>query len=73
MVLLGIEKVYCCAGNDRFGGCGSVLEINKSEINPYTCYYFEKKEALEILKEFYSNENPLAPSEKKKKKIKFDE
>eukprot|EP01080_Neovahlkampfia_damariscottae_P002442 gene2442-3153_t len=67
LVLLGIGKVYCCAGNDRFGGCGSVLNIHQQENNSYECYLFEKKEATEILKNFYSNDNPFVPFEKKKK------
>jgi tRNA-specific adenosine deaminase 2 len=67
LLLLGIHKVYCCAGNDRFGGCGSVLKVNQQMNQRFDCFMFEKKEATEILKVFYAEDNPMAPQEKKKK------
>lgn len=64
--------VFGC-GNDRFGGCGSVLNINSDDLptlGPHmqcSSGYFTA-EAIELLKQFYQGENPNAPNPKKKLK-----
>lgn len=32
---LGIKEVYYGCGNDRFGGCGSVLGVNEKHVHHY--------------------------------------
>jgi tRNA-specific adenosine deaminase 2 len=78
--ILQIETVYCGCMNDRFGGCGSVLHIHKDDTKlhyrPYRCTngLFEK-EAIDILRLFYTQDNPLAPKpiNKEKKRRKLEE
>lgn len=73
------KVVYGCA-NDRFGGCGSILSIHSNLHNEDThepgipaktfcCIsglYADR--AVELLKEFYTGENPNAPMPKVKTK-----
>ncbi|KAG0299680.1 hypothetical protein BGZ98_009850 [Dissophora globulifera] len=58
---LGVGQVYFGAGNDRFGGNGSVFNIHKDVNLPHTTYpseggYF-KNEAIMVLRKFYVGEN----------------
>ncbi|XP_062857273.1 tRNA-specific adenosine deaminase 2 [Trichomycterus rosablanca] len=63
--------VYGCK-NERFGGCGSVLDISSDDL-PHTGTSFKcipghrAEEAVEILKLFYKQENPNAPKPKVRK------
>ncbi|KAI8620140.1 cytidine deaminase-like protein [Chytriomyces sp. MP71] len=70
------RKVYFGAGNERFGGCGSVLNIHN---DPSFCslqnalepaYEVEsgifKEEAIMMLRKFYLRENNHAPQPKRK-------
>ncbi|MBN3306496.1 ADAT2 deaminase, partial [Amia calva] len=57
-----IVLVYGCR-NDRFGGCGSVLNIPADELpdtgSPFKCISgYRAEEAVEMLKSFYKHENP---------------
>ena len=65
----GINHVYYGAGNDRFGGCGTVLNIHSDPGNypPYnvTPGIYEK-EAIMMLRKFYITENETAPNPRKK-------
>ncbi|KAI8602613.1 cytidine deaminase-like protein [Dissophora ornata] len=68
---LGIGHVYFGAGNDRFGGNGSVFHIHKDVNLPHSPYpseggYF-RGEAIMVLRKFYVGENTHAPDPKKKK------
>ncbi|XP_034941272.1 tRNA-specific adenosine deaminase 2 [Chelonus insularis] len=59
--------VYGCS-NDRFGGCGSVLDIApiyESTVN--VVGGIKSDETMQLLKEFYKGTNPNVPEEKKKK------
>uniref|UniRef100_A0A8B9I6K4 CMP/dCMP-type deaminase domain-containing protein n=1 Tax=Anser brachyrhynchus TaxID=132585 RepID=A0A8B9I6K4_9AVES len=67
-----VEPCIMCAAA-RFGGCGSVLSISSDDMvdtgEPFECisgYY--AKEAVELLKAFYRQENPNAPKSKVRKK-----
>jgi hypothetical protein len=57
----GIKAVYFGCGNERFGGCGSVIAVNSDEYP--TCPPFEawmgylRVEAIMILRRFYLTEN----------------
>lgn len=63
--------VYGC-GNDRFGGCGSVLDVSSADLphtgTPFKCVSgWRSEEAVEMLRTFYRQENPNAPNPKVKK------
>ena len=63
--------VYGCA-NERFGGCGSVLNIHKDDLPQSQGPTFQcisgvlSEESVQLLKDFYRGENPNAPEGKKK-------
>lgn len=64
--------VYGCS-NERFGGCGTVLDIaqeneNKNQGDPMTQVQkgVLSTEAIELLQSFYAQENPFAPEPKSK-------
>ncbi|XP_042334445.1 tRNA-specific adenosine deaminase 2 [Sceloporus undulatus] len=64
--------VYGCQ-NERFGGCGSVLDISSATLTdmgePFQCKVgYRSEEAVEMLKTFYRQENPNAPKSKVRKK-----
>ncbi|KAM4772837.1 tRNA-specific adenosine deaminase 2 [Rhinophrynus dorsalis] len=64
--------VYGCK-NDRFGGCGSVVNVAADDIpntgTPFKCIGGHQAEkAVEMLKTFYRQENPNAPRSKVRKK-----
>jgi tRNA-specific adenosine deaminase 2 len=69
---MAISKcVYGCS-NERFGGCGSVLDLsNNNVMNSGWSYSIESDVcadlAITLLKAFYSEENPFAPDPKSKK------
>ncbi|KAI5829996.1 cytidine deaminase-like protein [Schizophyllum commune Tattone D] len=63
---LGIKEVFYGCGNDRFGGCGSVLGVNESVPHPKHPAYraqpgYLREEAIMILRRFYVTENTNAP------------
>jgi tRNA-specific adenosine deaminase 2 len=67
--------IYGCR-NERFGGCGSVLDINSKHckdgcgdiVSAIRCKGgLLANEAVELLKTFYEGENPNAPHPKQKK------
>ncbi|XP_066533066.1 tRNA-specific adenosine deaminase 2 isoform X2 [Hoplias malabaricus] len=70
--LLHIRLVVYGCKNERFGGCGSVLDIS-SDALPNTGTSFKcisghrADEAVEMLKTFYKQENPNAPKPKVRK------
>ena len=69
--LVNISKcVYGCA-NERFGGCGSVLNIsdNSKDNQGGDINYIKgicEEDAINLLKSFYLSENPFAPEPKVK-------
>ncbi|KAM5163324.1 tRNA-specific adenosine deaminase 2 isoform 1-T3 [Mantella aurantiaca] len=71
--LLRIPLVVYGCNNERFGGCGSVLNVAGDDI-PDTGTQFKfipgynAKKAVEMLKTFYKQENPNAPKSKVRKK-----
>jgi len=63
---IGIKDVFYGCANDRFGGCGSVLGVNKEIEHPIHAPYeaiggFRREEAIMILRRFYITENTNAP------------
>ncbi|KAF1673420.1 ADAT2 deaminase, partial [Pygoscelis papua] len=71
-IMCAAAVVYGCR-NERFGGCGSVLSISSDDMvdtgEPFECISgYRAKEAVEMLKAFYRQENPNAPKSKVRKK-----
>ena len=66
--LSGLTQVVYGCSNDRFGGCGSVLDIAQDpmpETLPLQCTSgIEGDEAMRLLKLFYTNTNVNAPQSK---------
>ena len=61
--MLHIPRVVYGCLNDRFGGCGSVLDIHTDalmpKLNSYDCVYgVLEEEAIEMLRQFYGRPNP---------------
>ncbi|XP_039981309.1 tRNA-specific adenosine deaminase 2 [Xiphias gladius] len=70
--LLNIPVVVYGCRNERFGGCGSVLDVSSANL-PQTGTTFKcvsghrAEEAVEMLKTFYKQENPNAPKPRTRK------
>lgn len=66
---MGIGYVVYGCGNDRFGGNGTILNIHKDNINRLYQSYggVLRTEAIQLLRNFYIQENDSAPSPKIKK------
>ncbi|KAF3831972.1 hypothetical protein GH733_000784 [Mirounga leonina] len=67
------EHTVLYVTNERFGGCGSVLNIASADLpntgRPFQCIPgYRAEEAVEMLKTFYKQENPNAPKSKVRKK-----
>eukprot|EP01112_Ceratiomyxa_fruticulosa_P017444 TRINITY_DN5433_c0_g1_i1.p1 TRINITY_DN5433_c0_g1~~TRINITY_DN5433_c0_g1_i1.p1 ORF type:complete len:185 (+),score=36.45 TRINITY_DN5433_c0_g1_i1:87-641(+) len=67
---IGIKKVLYGCSNERFGGCGSVLNLpNDGFRTNFECVSgVLKEEAIDILQQFYSQENQNAPVPNKRKR-----
>ena len=70
---LNIRTVYYGCSNERFGGCGSVLNIHETEfINDKKLIvkseFLNANRAIFMLQSFYTGENPNAPNPKTKDK-----
>nr|XP_019009959.1 tRNA-specific adenosine deaminase 2 [Kwoniella pini CBS 10737]OCF48740.1 tRNA-specific adenosine deaminase 2 [Kwoniella pini CBS 10737] len=68
---IGIGRVVYGCGNDRFGGCGSVIDVNSSSrLDTHPAYIAEggyyREEAIILLRRFYLSQNPNAPKPKAK-------
>uniref|UniRef100_H2UUY3 tRNA-specific adenosine deaminase 2 n=1 Tax=Takifugu rubripes TaxID=31033 RepID=H2UUY3_TAKRU len=61
--LLNIPTVVYGCRNERFGGCGSILDVSSADLpqtgNTFKCVSGHRAgEAVEMLKTFYKQENP---------------
>ncbi|CAE6515289.1 unnamed protein product [Rhizoctonia solani] len=67
---IGLRATYFGAANERFGGCGSVLDVNErpsSTHPPYLASFgYLREECIMILRRFYMTENSNAPIPKTK-------
>ncbi|KAG8770431.1 tRNA(adenine34) deaminase [Ceratobasidium sp. 428] len=67
---VGLRATYFGAANERFGGCGSVLDVNeRASVNhpPYPASFgYLREECIMILRRFYMTENTNAPVPKTK-------
>ncbi|XP_068087804.1 tRNA-specific adenosine deaminase 2 isoform X3 [Hyperolius riggenbachi] len=71
--LLRIPLVVYGCGNERFGGCGSVLNVAGDDIPDTGAQFkcipgYNANKAVDMLKTFYKQENPNAPKSKVRKK-----
>ncbi|KZV60278.1 cytidine deaminase-like protein [Peniophora sp. CONT] len=67
----GLERCFFGAGNERFGGCGSVLGVNSAIPHPRLPAFpatggLLREEAIMALRRFYITENTNAPVPKSK-------
>lgn len=67
--LVGITHVIYGCNNDRFGGCGSVLDAHQSEMDPLlselrcaSASDDDQERAKLLLRRFYEGENPNTSS-----------
>ncbi|XP_052223107.1 tRNA-specific adenosine deaminase 2-like [Dreissena polymorpha] len=72
---VGLGRVVYGCSNDRFGGCGSVLDVHSDDLDQlgpkFECTSgLMADRAVEILKQFYQGENTNAPDCKRKIKDK---
>jgi tRNA(Arg) A34 adenosine deaminase TadA len=72
---VGIRRVFYGCQNDRFGGCGGLLSLDRnSSTDGKNKESFEcvkgvlEKEAISLLRTFYKRENCHAPDDKRKRK-----
>ncbi|TYZ58927.1 hypothetical protein PybrP1_010781 [[Pythium] brassicae (nom. inval.)] len=71
-----IKKVYFGCHNDRFGGCGSVLNLHEKVALPASRLHagfptvsgLLKDDAITLLRRFYDSENPRVEDSKKRRK-----
>ena len=71
LIDLKVAAIFFGCKNERFGGCGSVLNVTEllscqSNIETKIHGGFREEEAVELLKQFYKGENPNAPEDKRK-------
>ena len=80
--LVGLCSVVYGCNNERFGGCGSVLDIHSKKLSPSCSSVVSdtvlpplhcvagvmKERAVRALQKFYEGENPTAPKPKSKRK-----
>lgn len=68
--LIKIKEVYYGCDNEKFGGNGSIISLNKGP----GCVYQTKggyyaQESIELFKQFYIRGNPKAPEKKRQRKL----
>ena len=74
LATLRISQIYYGCRNEKFGGCGSVVDLRKirGKFEPESRYKVRisgghrAAEAVEMLKTFYDGQNPNAPNPKVK-------
>lgn len=82
LATIGIKRVIFGCRNDRFGGCGSLLNLHNKEEADDSFYSPSERvsegyelvsgileqEAIILLRSFYDRENFHAPDDKRKRK-----
>ena len=74
--MTGIKRVFFGCKNDRFGGCGSLLNLHMSNALPSSKHHgfaihggILEEEAIRLLRSFYERENFHAPAPVRRRKI----
>lgn len=60
--IVGLMNIVYFARNDKFGGCGSVLDVNAHIESPWTklnAKYIPDDRAIHLLQEFFERKNPV--------------
>mmetsp|Transcript_28570 Transcript_28570/g.60586 ORF Transcript_28570/g.60586 Transcript_28570/m.60586 type:complete len:260 (+) Transcript_28570:126-905(+) len=77
--MIGIGRVFFGCKNDRFGGCGSLMNLHRPDALPSTNHHgfiihggILEEEAVRLLRSFYGRENFYAPDHKRKRKPVID-
>ena len=72
---VGIGRVFFGCHNNKFGGCGSLMNLHDASTVPSGEYHgypivegILKDEAVRLLRSFYDRENFHAPDDKRKRK-----
>ena len=70
---IGVKRVVFGARNERFGGCGSLIDCSRAEFckdgrGGYEVDFVEDSNAVDVLRGFYGRENMSAPESKRRKK-----
>uniref|UniRef100_A0A8D8JPE2 tRNA-specific adenosine deaminase 2 n=2 Tax=Culex pipiens TaxID=7175 RepID=A0A8D8JPE2_CULPI len=72
LLQLGVREIIYGCGNDRFGGCGTVLDVPGLLLGEKKSLPIRggvrAEEAMQLLREFYKGENPSAPVPKTKER-----
>lgn len=70
---LGLTAIYYGAANDKFGGCGGVLNIGQRPMGDLPKLRLQGgilgEAAVEQLRKFYSVGNPRAPDSKRQRPL----
>lgn len=68
--LVNVKEVYYGCDNEKFGGNGSIMSLNKGPGVTYKSYGgYLKEEAIDVLRRFYSRGNEKAPEHKRQRKL----
>jgi tRNA-specific adenosine deaminase 2 len=74
--MTGINRVIFGCKNDRFGGCGSLLNLHEPDALPSSKHHgftihggILEEEAIRLLRSFYDRENVHAPAPVRRRKI----
>lgn len=74
--IVGLTNVVYGCGNERFGGCSSVLDVHSIEADLLPVLKITKgvmkEEAIQILQEFYERGNQKLPEAKRHRRAKKD-
>ena len=74
---MGVPLVVFGCSNERFGGCGSILNVASDDLSghtPLTCIStVMANRAVDLLKQFYKGDNLNAPQDKRKIKQQNDD
>lgn len=68
---IGVKRCVFCCDNEKFGGCGTVIDVAKkcnADFEVYKGLFADR--AVKIFQDFYSQGNINAPDEKRKRKLK---
>lgn len=67
LIDLNVAAIFFGCRNERFGGCGSVLDLpHLYQGQTLIKGGYRNQEAVDLLKLFYKGENPNAPEDKRK-------
>ena len=69
--LAGVEKVFFGCGNEKFGGNGGLVQVNKGAYDSEEGLW--SQQAVDVLQRFYEHGNETIPEKKRHRKGKIKE